>query len=219
LSGPRILLFVLVGVIALVWMALADDPTQDRERGMQESALALAAVEAELEAMEPAYRLLSRDKLRLDLKTEHDEVRSRLALLRARRIKLSDDEQLERHAVLPAFREIVSESDEVLAFARALGRRVEARHAFIIESSPLLRDARSLRDQLLGIEVGDPELARRVDESAGWFAELEGHALRADTMLQQNPEQGGMMADATLKGLRSYLEEAAALRDSIVTGG
>lgn len=219
MSGPRILLFVLVGVVALIWMALADDPTKDRERGMEESALALAAVEAELEAMEPAYRLLSRDKLRIDLKTEHDEVRSRLALLRARRIKLSDDERLERHAVLPAFREIVAESDEVLAFARALGRRVEARHAFIIESSPLLRDARSLRDQLLGLVVNDPELARRVDENVGWFAELEGHALRADTMLQQNPEQGGMMADATLKGLRSFLEEAAALLDSIVTQG
>lgn len=219
MSGPRILLFVFVGVVALIWMALADDPAQDRERGMEESALALAAVEAELAAMQPAYQLLSRGKLRLDLKTEHDEVRSRLALLRARRIKLADDDRLERHAVLPKYREIVAESDEVLAFARALRRRVEARHAFIVESSPLLKSARSLRDRLLGLKGSDPELARRVDESVGWFAELEGHALRADTMLQQNPEQGGMMADAALKGLRSFLEEAGALLESVVAEG
>ncbi|RKY22250.1 MAG: hypothetical protein DRQ55_01590 [Planctomycetota bacterium] len=218
MSGPRILVVVMLGLIALIWVGLSDDPSHDRERGLQESQLALEAIENELRDMESDYRLLSSGKLRLDLKVEHDEVRSRLALLRSRRLRLADDTQLERRQILPAFRSLVVEADEALAFAQGLGRRVKARHDFIVDSSPLLRDARALRDALQAHPNADPVLRGRVDEAAGWFAELEGHALRSDSLLQQNPQQGAIMAGATLNGLRRFLKEGEALRDELDAG-
>ena len=217
-SGPRILLLVIAAIVALVWLALADDPQGDVRRGLAESNLALVAVEAELLAMEPAYQLLTRRGVMLDLKAEHDELRSRVAALRARRLRLADDTDLPRQDVLPAFRAVADEAFEALAFAQSLGRRVEARQAFILESSPLLRDARALRDALMARPISDALSRQTVESLAGRFAELETHAKRTDTLLQQSPEQGAIMAAATLNGLRDFLAEAAALQDRLDAG-
>lgn len=218
MNGPRILLGLLAGMGLLVWLALADDPRRDVDRGLEESGLALAAVEAELARMDGPYQVLSRGRLRLDLKSEHDELRSRLAHLRARRVDLADDGELPRNDVLPAFRELVTEADELLAFALDLGRRVIARHDFIVASTPLLRDGRALRDALLAARPADAVLAERIHVTVGWFSELEGHAARADSLLHQNPAQGQVMAAAALAGLESFQAEASGLLESAAPG-
>lgn len=211
MSGPRILLLVLLAAGVMLWAALSDNPEADRNRGLAESQLAFDSLETELLALEPPYQALIRRGLMLDLKAEHDEIRKQLALLRARRLQLGDDRTLARHELLPSFRKLVEGADEWLAVTRALRRRVQARHDFIMESSPLLRDGRMLRDQLLQRPVSDAGLRKRIEANAGWFAELESHAKRTDGLLGQNPEQGAVMAQSTLNALREYMLEAGRL--------
>lgn len=215
MSGPRILLAVVLVCLALAWLALAGNPDADRERGLEESEQALAAVEQELLAFDPLYQEITSRGLMMGLKTAHEDIRSELASLRAERLRIADDPDLGRHERLPAFRELVDRSDELLARARSLREHVEARYEFMQSSSPLLGQARELRDRLLGAAEDDPARAARIHELAGRFSELEQLARTADRTLQVNLGQGGNMGQAAIKGLRDLIAAQQALLDEI----
>lgn len=205
MSGPRILLILLGGLAVLLWVALDEGEDADVRRGLEETAMALEAVEDELRAFDQPYQELARRGLMLTLKQEHDGLRAALAEARARRLHIPEDEDIPRNRKLAALRELRDEIDELLGFARSLHGRVKARHEFITTSSPLLTRARILRDLLAETPIDDPDLSLRRESTAGHFAELEGYAKRTDALLHQNVEQGRVLGQTTLNGLKECI--------------
>ena len=206
MNGPRILLIVLVVLGALLWGALVGNPDADIERGREETQLAFDAVETELALLEPLYQEVSSRGLMLNLKTLHDDLRSQLADLRERRIEIENDESLGRRERLPAMRELVDESDAVLAGVRQLRQTVQARYEFMTVVSPLLAESRDLRDRISASAPQDPARVARASELGGQFSELEQMAKTTDRTLQANIQQGQQLGHAALNGLRGLID-------------
>lgn len=215
MTGPRILLILIAALAALLWFALDEGEDADVRRGLEETAMALTAVESELKAFDAPYQELSRRGLMLNLKKEHDALRAALAEARARRLHIPDDPQVPRNRKLARLRELRGEIDELLAFTRSLRGRVTARHEFITTSSPLLTQAREWRDLLLATPIDDPDLAVRRESIVGHFAELESYAKRTDALLHQNIEQGRVLGQTTLNGLEDCLESERELIEQL----
>jgi len=214
-SGGRILIIMFLGLGLLIWLALDEGEDADIQRGLEESAVALDAVTAELASFDDIYQQLSRRGLMLRLKTEHDGLRAELAALRARRLHIPDDESIPRPRKLRAFRELRDETQQLLALTSSLAVRVSARHEFITLSSPLLNRCRELRDRLLAYPLENDELTTRVSSLAGYFAELEGYAKQADSLLHSNLQQGQVMGQTTLNGLNNCITEMTELDTTV----
>ncbi len=207
MKGPVILLGLVVALAGILYWALVGPGGADVQRGLEETDLAFSLVEAEIRALDEDFIPLTRQGYMLNLRRQHEELRDRLAVLKARRLEVREDEALVAHQRLDAFREIVDATDELYAQAKSLHRRTEARYAFMIEVSPLLQRARALRDLLDAADCEDEALRVRRDALAGSFADLEQGAKTADTVLQQNVTQGETLAGAELRSLRELVEE------------
>jgi hypothetical protein len=206
-SGGRILIILFVALGLILWIALSEGTDADLRRGLEETQVALDAMAAELSAFDGIYQQLSRRGLMLRLNNEHNGLRAKLAELRARRLHIPDDETIPRPRKLHAFRELKTEAETLLELTRSLHGRVKARHEFITLSSPLLNQARDLRNKLLDYALHNDELTTRVQSLAGYFAELEGYAKQTDSMLHSNISQGQILGQSNLKGLKNCIAE------------
>lgn len=215
MSGGRILAIMFCGLGLLLWLALDEGQDADIRRGLEESAVALDAVTAELASFDDIYQQLSRRGLMLRLKNEHDSLRAKLAELRARRLHIPDDESIARPRKLRVFRELRDEAKVLLSLTSSLRVRVTARHEFITVSSPKLNRCRELRDKLLAYPLDNDELTTRVQSLSGYFAELEGYAKQADSLLHSSLEQGQIMGQTTLNGLSNCITEMIELDQTI----
>ena len=215
MSGGRILSVMFLGLGLLIWLALDEGKDADIQRGLEETAVALDAVTAELASFDDIYQQLSRRGLMLRLKTEHDGLRAQLAAMRARRLHIPDDDSIVRPRKLRAFRALRDEAQQLLAFTTSLAVRVGARHEFITLSSPQLNRCRDLRDKLLSYALENDELTTRVSALSGYFAELEGYAKQADSLLHSNLDQGQVMGQTTLNGLRNCITEMTELDQTV----
>lgn len=216
MSGPRILLLVVLAAAGLLWMALVGDPDADLERGLKETGDALALVEQELLELDPLYQKVTRQGLMLNLRQQHDTIRTRLAELKAQRQYVPRDPTLDKRRRLPRLRALRDEIDAVYALAVQLRRQLEARWDFMTAVTPQLETARRQRDELLErLPEHDEGLAALVRSLAGSFTEIEGEVRQADQMLQQNLAQGRVMSQATQRRLRTLVEEQAALLERL----
>ncbi|MFT7463506.1 MAG: hypothetical protein ACI9EF_001850 [Pseudohongiellaceae bacterium] len=215
MSGGRILIAMFLGLALLLWLALDEGEDADIRRGLEETAVALDAVTAELASFDDLYQQLSRRGLMLRLKTEHDGLRAQLATLRARRLHIPDDPTVERPRKLRVFRELRDEANQLFAMTSSLGMRVNARHEFITLSSPRLNRCRELRDKLLAYPLENDELTTRVSAMSGHFAELEGFAKQADSMLHSNINQGQILGQTTLNGLADCITNMVELDQTV----
>lgn len=215
MSGGRILIVLFLGLGLILWAALGEGKDADVRRGMEETQVSLDAVAAELAAFDSIYQQLSRRGLMLRLNNEHNSLRAKLAELRARRLHIPDDQKIPRPRKLHAFRELRSEAEELLVLTTSLRARVQARHEFITLSSPLLNQARDLRDRLLDYSLQNDELITRVQSLAGYFAELEGYAKQTDSMLHSNIQQGQILGQSNLQGLKNCIQEMLELEQTV----
>lgn len=215
MKGPRILLALLLGLLLVGWWALVGDRDADLERGLEESDVALDAFEEELRALDALYQPLVRQGHMLSLRSQHERLRSGLARLRARRLELQGDSSIERRARLPAFRQLVQESDELLAETRSLRGRVQARQEFREVSSPLLERARSFRDRFAELDPPTDALRTRRDALGASFADLEQGARTTDRILADNLSQGTTLGHSNLTGLKRLIEQQEALAQEL----
>lgn len=209
MSGLRILLVVLLAMGLMLWYALAGAEDADLERGLRETDQAFARVEDTLRELEPTYQQLTRLGRKLALKETFDSIRKGLVVLRAEQVGVARDTSLERRQRLPELRKLVTRADDLLLQATLLQRQVDARWTFIQTSSPLLAESRGLRDELLAYDVESVQgvLRTEIRALADSFAVAEGHARNADAQLAGDLEQGRILCEATLNGLRGLIEE------------
>ena len=207
MSGPRILLAVLLLAIVLLWLALSRAGDSDLDRGLDESQTAISAVEAELAALDPNYQALRAKGLVLGLREQHDRVVTLLAQHKARRVEIRTDSALDPRQRLPLLRELVDRIDETLALAVTLHRTVEALVEFRRDAGPVLDEARRLRDALEAVTPPDDAFTERRSTLAGTLADLEQRLATADRMLRDNPEQGRMLGERTLADVRTLMDE------------
>lgn len=212
MSGARILLAVLLAGAVLLWLALAGGAGEDLERGLEQTDAALAAVEAELAALDPAFQALRAQGLLLGLREEHDRIRSLLARHKDRRVAIRTDPTLDPRRRLPQLRDLVDEIDATLALAKVLHRTVDALTAFRRDVLPVLEESRGLHGRLAGLEPspGAGWGARRATLAAS-MADLEQRMELAHRLLRENVGQGTALAERTLAELRSLLDQQRAL--------
>jgi hypothetical protein len=214
--GPYILFAVSLCVAALFWWALVGDKDADLKRGLAECEVAFTALEDELRALDVVIEPLVQQGWKLSLRAQHDKLTSELASLQVRRLDVRNDNSLRKRERLPLLREVVTETDELLALAMHLRSRVAARFEFQTKSSPLLGRSRALRDLLLShlatsATPPDADLRRRVDGMSGTFADLEQGAIITDGILAKNLEQGRTLGGANLIGLKNLIVSQEAL--------
>lgn len=207
MSGPRILLAVVVAAALLVWLTLGTGEDSDLERGLEETEIALAHVEAELGALDPAYQALRAQGLILNLREQHDRIRTLLTLHKDRRLEIQTDPALDPRQRLPLLRELVDQIDGTLALAVSLHRTLDALVAFRKEASPILEEVRALRDRLDAVAAPDDAFEARRSTLAGSLADLDQRVAMADKLLRENTEQGRRMGEAALTELRKLLDE------------
>lgn len=215
MKGPLILIGLL-GILALfMWWALVGGEDADMLRGREETDITFGLVEDEIRAMDEAFEHLTRRGFMLNWRRHHEELRSGLAELQARRVDVETRDDLSQRERLAAFRDLVDRSDGLLARAVSLRRRTQARYDFMIEVSPLLQQSRTLRDLLIGADPEDPELRARRDGLAGTFANLEQGAKIADNVLIQNLTQGTGLAESEVRNLKRLIEQQEALAEAL----
>lgn len=214
MSGPKILLVVAVLLALLVWGALGGDDGIDVRRGREETDAAFARIEVTLEALEPDFQWFATRGVRMQMKEQRESVLAALTDLRVRRRDLLEDPELGPRERMVVLDDLVVECDEVLVAAIDLRRKLAARRAFIEEATPLLGEARALRDDLSGRAVEDAALRTRISNLAGRFAELEVLVQRADTHLGVDLDQGRTLAATATSELGRLIDEQrAALRE------
>jgi len=207
MSGPRILLAVLVLAALLLWLALSRAGDSDLDRGLDETQVAIDHVESELAALDPAYQALRAQGLVLGLREQHDRVVMLLAQHKDRRVEIRTDPSIETRQRLPLLRELVDRIDETLALAVTLHRTVDAIVGFRRDASPLVDEARKLRDALDAATPPDTAWGDRRSTLAGSLADLDQRLATADHMLRDNPDQGRRMGEKALADLRTLMDE------------
>jgi hypothetical protein len=207
MSGPRILLAVLVLTALLLWLALSRAGDSDLDRGLDETQVAIDHVESELAALDPAYQALRAQGLVLGLREQHDRVVMLLAQHKDRRVEIRTDPSIETRQRLPLLRELVDHIDETLALAVTLHRTVDAIVGFRRDASPLVDEARKLRDALDAVTPPDTAWGDRRSTLAGSLADLDQRLATADHMLRDNPDQGRKMGEKALADLRTLMDE------------
>jgi hypothetical protein len=210
MNGPRILLIVGLAIAGMLYLAVSPDETAAIDRGLQESEAAFALVEEKLSELEPCYEFLAQQGLALNMREEHEGLRSKLATLRDQRVTLETDPALDSRNRLDLMRQLAGEADELSAWAIGLGHRLCARVDFMKASTPLLREARQLRDALARATPGDDELTVRIQNLASSFGEFEDRARLTVNLMKQNADQGAVMAGTVLSGLRTLIEDQQA---------
>lgn len=215
MKGSLIFLGLVAVLGGLLWWALVGGGSVDKERGREETEIAFGLLEEEIRAMDEAFIPLTRMGYLLNLKRRHEELRSGLSKLKAQRLELETDEQLDPRSRLTAFRDLVNSSDMLLAQARSLHAHTRARYNYMIQVSPLLKRARALAGLLEAAETEDPELVARRDSLAGTFADLERGSKIADNVLTQNMEQGSALAQSEILNLRRLIENQEKLARSL----
>jgi len=207
MSGPRILLAVLVLAALLLWLALSRAGDSDLDRGLDETQVAIDHVESELAALDPAYQALRAQGLVLGLREQHDRVVMLLAQHKDRRVEIRTDPSIETRQRLPLLRELVDRIDETLALAVTLHRTVDAIVGFRKDAGPLVDEARKLRDALDAATPPDTAWGDRRSTLAGSLADLDQRLATADHMLRDNPDQGRRMGEKALADLRTLMDE------------
>ncbi len=211
MRGAQILLIVASLAALLLWLALRDPTEAGLTRGVEETDVAFATVEDKLRELTPDYQWLGQQGLVLALKEEYDGIVTSLARLRNERLDVTTDATLDPRARLPRMRQIVASTDNLMQRAIVLAKKVTVRRDFMETCTPLLREARGLRDELSQRAPDDDALAVRILELGGSFADLEGQALLADRLMRTNPEQGLMMGEQVLGKLHTLIEQQQAL--------
>jgi len=220
MNGPRILLIVAAAIAVLLYLAVSRDESAPIDRGLEESEAAFALVEAKLAELAPCYDFLLEQGLALTMREEHEGLRTKLATLRDRRVSLETDTTLDARARLEQMRDLAREADELSAWAIDLGNRLCARVDFMQTSTPLLREARRLRDELARNRPDDDEeLAVRIQNLASSFGEYEDRARLAVNLMKQNADQGAIMAATVLSGLRTLIEDQQATLEQLGAAG
>ncbi|HEX5011912.1 MAG TPA: hypothetical protein VFY71_16080 [Planctomycetota bacterium] len=207
MSGPRILLAVLVLAGVLLWLALSRAGDSDLDRGLDETQTALSAVESELAALDPNYQALRAQGLVLGLREQHDRVVMLLAQHKDRRVQVRTDPSIDTRQRLPLLRELVDQIDETLAMAVTLHRTVDALVDFRRDAAPLMTEARKLRDALEAVTAPDTAWGDRRSTLAGSLADLDQRLATADHMLRDNPEQGRKLGEKAMADLRTLMDE------------
>jgi hypothetical protein len=213
MTGPRILLLGLVLLGGLLWAALTQGDA-DLERGLALTDEAFAAVEAELQALEPPFYNLTRRarglaQRSLGLKETHDQITGGLQALKAERKHIVRSDPDDPRARLPALLEVRDRTDQLLNMARGLHTQVDMRWEFIETSTPLLGESRALRDRLAAydIEGTSNDVRIRVQGLAQSFDVAAGQAATADRTMTFELEQGRILGQATLNGLQGLIRE------------
>lgn len=208
MSGPRILVAVLLAAALLVWLALATGKDSDLERGLAQTEEAIGLVEAELLALDPSYQALRAQGLVLGLREQHDRIRTLLAQHKDRRVQIRTDPALDPRQRLPLLRELVDSIDETLALAVQLHRTLDAIVGFRRDAVPVLEEARHLRDQLDAVDPPpDDAWGTRRATLGSSLADLDQRVEMADRLLRDNPDQGRRMGEAALAALRTLVDE------------
>ena len=207
MSGPRILLAVLLLAVVLLWLGLTRAGDSDLDRGLDETQVAIDHVESELAALDPAYQALRAQGLVLGLREQHDRVVMLLAQHKDRRVEIRTDPSIETRQRLPLLRELVDRIDETLALAVTLHRTVDAIVGFRRDAGPLVDEARKLRDALDAATPPDTAWGDRRSTLAGSLADLDQRLATADHMLRDNPDQGRRMGEKALADLRTLMDE------------
>ena len=207
MSGPRILLVVLVAAAALLWMALAGPRDADLDRGLKETEQAFAAVDEQLAALDPDYQTLRAQNLALGLRDAHDQIVTHLAELRSRRLDIASDASLERRLRLPRLRDLVAESDELLALALGLRRECAALLGLRRASQPLVADARRRRDLLAQKQPRDDEERHRIEALASSLGDIEQRLAAAEQQIRRNLDQGIAMGQGVLRDLQTLIDQ------------
>jgi len=211
MSGPRILLAVLCFAALLLWAALAGGSDADLARGTAETDKAFAAVEQEIAALDPDYQALRSQGLVLGLREQVDQLRNKLAGLKSRRVQLSTDQSVEKRLRLPLLKDLVEESDVLLALAQQLHRECSALVAWRAQSGPLLAEAGRQRAELAaGTETDDARRARIAALASGLGA-IELRVPMVDKLMHDNVDQGTRYGESTLAELRQLVAEQARL--------
>ena len=207
MRGPLILFGLVAALGLLLWSALVGDENAEMLRGREETDITFGMVEEEILSMNEAFEGLTRRGFMLNWRRQHEELRHALAKLREQRVELESQQDFSPRERLNAFRDLVTRSDQLLARARSLNRRTQARYEFMLEVSPLLKTARMWRDLLSTAEVDSPDILARRDSLAGTFANLEGGAKIADNVLIQNLNQGKGLGETEIRNLRRLIEQ------------
>jgi septal ring factor EnvC (AmiA/AmiB activator) len=212
MSGPRILLAVLLLAVVLLWLALTRAGDSDLDRGLAETQDAIEHVEAELAALDSNYQALRAQGLVLGLREQHDRVVTLLAQHKDRRVEVRTDPSIDPRQRLPLLRDLVDQIDETLALAVTLHRTVDAIVGFRKDAAPLMTEARKLRDALEAVTPPDTAWGDRRSTLAGSLADLDQRLATADHMLRDNPEQGRKLGEKALADLRTLMDEQRQLR-------
>jgi hypothetical protein len=207
MKGPLILLGLVTAIGCLLWAALVGGEDAEMHRGREETNITFGMVEEEILSMNEAFEGLTRRGFMLNWRRQHEELRHALAELREHRVELESQRDLPPRERLNAFRDLVTRSDRLLARARSLNRRTQARYDFMLEVSPLLKTARMWRDLLSTGKAESPEILARRDSLAGTFANLEEGAKITDNVLIQNLNQGKGLGQTEVRNLRRLIEQ------------
>ena len=216
MSGPRILVAVLLLAAVMLWLATSTGDDADLERGLDETQVAITAVEEELAALDPSYQALRAQGLVLGLREQHDRIVTLLSQHKDRRIEIRTDSSLDPRQRLPLLRELVDTTDETLALAVQMHRTVDAIVAFRRDAAPLLDDARRLRDQLEALTPPDDAWGDRRATLASSLADLDQRLASADRRLRDNAEQGRMLGERAMADLRTLMDQQ---RQLLAAGG
>ncbi len=215
MNGPRILGLVALAAAVLLWMALSGPADADLERGLAETDAAFAAVDGQLAALDADYRTLCSQGLVLGLRETHDQITSRLAELRSRRLDITGDAALDRRQRLPRLRELAASSDEVLALAVSLRRECDALVSLRRAARPLVEQARAHRDALGDAPPPDDATRQRIDALAASLSDLEQRLQLAEQQIRRNLEQGVQLGQGALRDLRSLIDTQATVRAAL----
>ncbi len=213
MSGPRILVALLLAAALLLWLALAGED-RDLERGLDQTAEALALVEARLAELDPSWQALRAQGLVLGLSEQHDRIRTLLAQHKDRRLQIQTDPTLDPRQRLPLLRELVDSIDGTLVLATELQRTLDAILGFRRDAQPVREEARRLRDLLDAVHPPDDAWSARRATLGSSLADLDQRVELADRMLRQNADQGRRMGEAALAELRTLLDEQRQLLEA-----
>ena len=219
MTGPRILLGVLLATTLLLWMALRGPADADLDRGMDETDAAFGAVDAELAALDGDYQLLRGQGLSLGLRETRDQIVTRLAELRSQRLDIVREPGLDRRQRLPRLRALARSSDEMLALAVALRRECAALVALRLTAQPLVAEARRRRDVLSRQPPADDAARTRADALASALSDIEQRLQVAEQQVRRSLDQGVAMGQGVLADLASLIEQQGALLPPAAPGG
>jgi hypothetical protein len=211
MRGPKILLLVLAAAGVMLWLALVGGRDSDLDRGLQETGDALARVQTELSALDPSYQALRAQGLVLGLREQHDRITTLLSQHEDRRVQIRTDSSLDPRQRLPLLHTLVDQIDETLALAVKLHRTVDALVEFKQQVTPLLAQARELRDKLAAATPPDDAWTARRSALASTLSEQEQQIPLADRLMRDNTEQGTALGARVVASLRTLIDDQHAL--------